>query len=63
MRNFKFSKFFEANKVFYWHSFTSARRRDAKIIEDLKDESGTIFYINSFAAKEIKSFSLQPEDG
>lgn len=26
MRNFRFSRFFGAEKMFYWHSFTSARR-------------------------------------
>lgn len=63
MRNFRFSNFFDVNRVFYWHSFTSARRRDTKIVEDLKEESGTIFYINALAAKDIKTFSLRPEEG
>jgi len=35
LRNFKFSKFFHANQVFYWHSFTSARKNDKEIINDL----------------------------
>lgn len=51
IRNFKFSKFFRPDQVFYWHSFTTAHKNKNNIMNDLKNEVGTLFYINSLTGK------------